>query len=68
MSRPDWFKCDKCLWFQSFDGGWCNFYPETIGAIAAGYCSKWICKDCEGPWDEGENHLECLHVEVELED
>ncbi len=66
--RPEWFRCDKCLWFQPLNGNWCYFDPDPIETIPQSYCSKWVCKDCQGVWDDEDNHSDCVHVEVELED
>ena len=74
--RPDWFKCNTCLFATAELGLVCNLNSIKKGTHAEGFCEKWICKNCWCSWDtcdypkeEGENwrgvyhdHTKCLPV------
>lgn len=70
--RPEWFKCEKCLWFKA--GTSCWHGNEVASTTNDAYCSKWTCMNCWQRWDSCStmndlfyyiNHSSCREVAFE---
>jgi hypothetical protein len=70
MTRPKSHYCYQCYWqFEDEERlSWCGESPEMIGIIPnRPGCKNWECAYCGGCFDNGENHDNCMIIEVELE-
>ena len=53
--RPEWFKCDNCL-FLSNRGmihGMCYLNNATVTVNLESFCEKWTCNNCWDKWNDG---------------
>ena len=48
--KPDWFACDKCLFFAS-DAEECYHSPESFPTQSYCLCAHWTCANCWGGYD-----------------
>jgi hypothetical protein len=67
--RPDWHCCETCYFTLEDDDTyfWCHFDTEPIGTTENNFCSRWTCHSCCGSWDDGEEHSNCMDIQVELD-
>ena len=47
--RPDWMKCETCLFFQQ-SGEECWKSPRTYIVGREAFCADWTCRRCLQPW------------------
>jgi hypothetical protein len=64
--RPDWWRCDSCIFYVCNGEVVCNYHPGGEPTIPAAFCNRWRCGKCQGEWDDGEQHDGCMFIEVEL--
>ena len=66
--RPTWHRCGTC--YFALDGTdeclWCHFVPDPLETVENSMCSFWLCENCGGSWDDGDDHLNCVEISVEL--
>lgn len=64
--RPDWLKCEKCLWFgekqdisdlfaglaEALNKHQCKHSTMRIKITENDYCENWTCLNCWETWDD----------------
>jgi len=63
-SRPEWFVCKKCLWWDGkseISDGYCH--NGDLGSVGPEwFCQNFICATCWQPWDEYRYDTENGHI------